>query len=266
MADSELREIRDQALVIAREATALLMSGYRSHPNVTKKGAIDLVTEYDLRAEELLRERLEKTFPAHTVIAEESAGTSNDEYVWYVDPIDGTTNFAHGHPFFAVSLGLCKNSRPIVGVVAAPALQVEWTAARDHGAFRNGARCFVSKTETLNDSLCATGFPYDRRTSDENNLREYNSLLMKVQSVNRCGAASLDMCLVADGTYEAYWEQKLKPWDIAAGIVLVEEAGGKVSNYVGAAANFDELRMLASNGRVHDEMIRALAESRSKIG
>jgi len=266
----ELTAIRDAALGIAREAGTILMSGWRTRPVISKKGATDLVTDFDLRSETLLRERLARAFPAHSVVAEEGAARDvvDDRPVWYVDPIDGTTNFAHGHAFFAVSLGLALRGEPILGVVHAPALQTTYVGAVGLGALRLSATrddevCLPSGTATLDDALLATGFPYDRRVSPENNLREFAAIKLRSQGVRRCGAASLDLCLVADGTYDGYWEQKLAPWDLAGGSAIVRAAGGRVTGYDGAALDLHAGRAVASNGALHDALLAAVAEARA---
>ncbi len=266
----ELTEARDTALAIAREAGALLMSGWRKNPHVSKKGTIDLVTEFDLRSETLLRERLGRAFPDHTIVAEEGAARDvvDTRPVWYVDPIDGTTNFAHGHFFFAVSLGLAVRGEPVLGVVHAPALQTTFSGAVGLGAVRSSATggeepCVPSRTALLDDALIATGFPYDRRVSAENNLREFAAMKVRTQGLRRCGAASLDLCLVADGTYDAYWEQKLAPWDLAGGCGVLRAAGGRVTGYDGVPLDLAAGRAIATNGVLHDALVAAIAEARA---
>lgn len=262
---NELNEILASATAIAAEAAALIMRGFRTRPAVTKKGAIDLVTEFDVASEVLIRDRLGKAFPHHRIVGEESdAGDPNQEsrLVWYVDPIDGTTNFSHGHPFFAVSIALCENGIPRVGVIDAPALGVVWKGAHGLGATRNGAPCRVSEIASLDDALCATGFPYTRRTNRDNNFAEFLALKVRTHGVRRCGAASIDLAFVADGAYEAYWEQTLKPWDIAAGALLVRESGGIMSSYGNAPFDVGNGRVVASNGRVHEELVHILAQTR----
>ncbi len=267
-----LAEIRDTACALALEAGALLREGWRRAPRVTKKGAIDLVTEFDLRSEALLRERLARTFPEHAVVAEEGAArdTHDARPTWYVDPIDGTTNFAHGHFFFAVSLGLVVDGAPVVGVVHAPALGTTWLGAVGAGAVRRGpdgvdVPCVTSTVAALDDALLATGFPYDRRTSPENNLREFAALKLRAQGIRRCGAASLDLCLVADGTYDGYWEQKLAPWDLAGGTALLRAAGGRATGYLGEPLDLRAGRVVATNGPLHDALVAALAEARAPM-
>src|SRR5690606_8221294 len=199
-----------EATRIAEEAGKLLMEGWRGAPAIQKKGAIDLVTEYDLRSEALIRERMREAFPAHAIIAEESEPREVAEWTWYVDPLDGTTNFAHGHFVFAVSIGLAHRGAPTLGVVHAPAISTTWTGSLGRGAARNGRACSTTRASELGESLVATGFPYDRATSPENNLREAAHIIPRVRGIRRCGAAAVDLALVADGTYDGYWEQKLK--------------------------------------------------------
>ncbi|MEM9073254.1 MAG: inositol monophosphatase family protein [Myxococcota bacterium] len=252
------------ALSIAEEAAAIALEGFRRKPSVTKKGTIDLLTEYDLRSEALIRKRLADAFPDHAIVGEEGDNEAIDgRPVWYVDPIDGTTNFAHGHPFFCVSMALWVEGRGELGVVVAPALGVVWSAERGKGALRNGEPCRVSERSTLEDALCATGFPYDRFDDhEEDNLREHRAFLKRTRGIRRCGSAAIDLCSVADGTYDLYWEQKLSPWDMCGGALIVEESGGRLSDYEGQKADPREGRLVASNGRLHDAALKVLAEAR----
>ena len=165
--------------------------------------------------------------------------------VWYVDPIDGTTNFVHGHFFFAASIALYRGLEGIVGVVHAPALGVTWKAARGAGAYRNEVRCQVSSRAKLEEAVCATGFPYDRWTNPDNNHAELAAFLERCRGVRRCGSAAIDLCLVADGTYDVYWEKALNAWDMCAGALLVEEAGGRLSGYEGEPADPRAGRLIA---------------------
>lgn len=265
---AELAHIRDEAREIAEDAATLVLGGYRSGARARKKGAVDLVTDFDLRSEALIRERITRAFPSHAIVAEEGAPTGSGRLVWYVDPIDGTTNFAHGHPFFAVSIALCVDDRPVVGVVNAPALGIIWEGARGEGARRieRGAStpCRVTGETTLSDALGATGFPYDLRTSEENNFREFERFKRSARALRRCGAAALDLCLVADGTYDFYWEQTLKPWDLFAGVLFVEEAGGEVSGYQGEELKPHEGRVVATNRALHASVLRELSLARAK--
>jgi myo-inositol-1(or 4)-monophosphatase len=267
MERSEIEETLEAAEAIAADAAAVLMTGYRSHAEVRKKGAIDLVTDFDLRSEELIRIRLASTFPGHHVVAEEGKDEWPPEtaLAWYVDPLDGTTNFAHGHPFFCVSMGLYRGDEGLAGVIAAPALELTWTAGRGLGAFRNGAPCHVSTTDALSEALCATGFPYDKWTNPDHNEAELGAFLRRTRGVRRCGSAALDLALVADGTYDLYWEQRLSAWDMCAGAVMVAEAGGRLSDYEGGPADPRTGWLVASNGAVHEAAIEVLKGVRQTL-
>ena len=254
-------------LAVARESAAVLMEGYRRPGEVEFKGPIDLVTRWDRASEESLRAALAQAFPGLLLVAEESAGASvPDGLALWADPLDGTTNFVHGHPFFAVSIGLAEGSSLLAGAVVAPALGLEWHAARGHGAFRNGLPCRVSSAASLDRSLLATGFPYDNATNPLDNFAEFAALTKRSRGVRRCGAAALDLCLTADGTFDGYWERFLKPWDLAAGALLVTEAGGRTTDLDGAECDFRGGWMVASNGRVHDELVAALGAVRRDSG
>lgn len=257
----DAKELADIALRIAREGADLAKEGYRSPKEVHRKGAIDLVTEYDTRGEELIVERLSREVPGIPIVGEEGGGQAGAELTFYVDPIDGTTNFAHGHPFWCVSIGILDSAGlPIAGAVVAPALHVEWTAFRGGPALRNGEPCHVSKASKIEDSLLSTGFPYDRRTSPDNNFAQFFALKKRAQGVRRCGSAALDLCLVADGTYDGYWERKLKPWDLAAGACFVVSAGGRISDMQGGPVDIRQGHVVATNGLIHDELIGYLGE------
>jgi myo-inositol-1(or 4)-monophosphatase len=265
----ELLEMLGVARAVAAEAGALVRAGWRTPGAIHNKGPVDLVTEYDLRSEELVRDRLGRAFPDHRVVGEEStaAGTApsgpEPEMVWYVDPVDGTTNFAHGHPFFAVSIGLCRRGEPIVGVVLAPALGTEWCAARGQGATRDGAPCRVSSTQNLLESLAATSFPYDKPAGEKSNFRQFEAFYRRTRGVRRCGAACLDFAMTADGTYGFYWGYDLGPWDACAGALLVEEAGGRVSDVLGGPLYPPAGAVLATNGLMHAAALDLLAEVRA---
>ena len=249
----------------ALQAGELVMKGWRAVGEISRKGRFDLLTEYDLASEELIRKQLSEEFPTHRIIGEEKAESGEGELVWYVDPIDGTTNFAHGHFFFAVSIALYHGSQGLAGVVHAPALGVTWKAAKGIGAFRNGRPCSVSMRGELEEALCATGFPYDRWSNPENNQAELALFLERARGIRRCGAASVDLCLVADGTYDIYWEQGLNAWDMCAGALLVEEAGGQLSTYEGDAADPRTGELIASNGVLHEAAVRTIREARNKV-
>ena len=265
----ELELILDGARKVAREAGALVLSGWRMGGAVHKKGPVDLVTEYDLRSEELVRRRLREEFADHVIVGEEHADqddASAGDLVWYVDPIDGTTNFAHGHPFFAVSLGLCHRGEPIVGVIVGPALGMEWCAARGLGTTRNGSPCRVASTSALGDALAATSFPYDKPAGEKSNFRQFELFYRRTHGVRRCGATALDFAMTADGTYAFYWGYDCGIWDACAGAVLVEEAGGRVTDVFGAVMHPPQGGLLATNGLLHADALDLLREVRAVSG
>lgn len=249
----------------AHDAGAVAMKGWRAGGRISKKGRFDLLTEYDLRSERLIRERLQAEFPSHRIVGEEDAETGAGDLVWYVDPIDGTTNFAHGHFFFAVSIALYRGTEGLAGVVHAPALGVTWKAARGGGALRNDEPCSVSRRNRLEDSMCATGFPYDRWTNPDNNHAELALFLERARGVRRCGSAAIDLCLVADGTYDIYWEKALNAWDMCAGALLVQEAGGRLSGYEGEPADPRSGKLVATNGLLHEEAVQTIGEARHRV-
>lgn len=256
----ELRTILDTALPIARRAGALLLEGWRGAARVSMKAKSDLVTDYDVASEKLIRDGLSAAFPEHVVIGEEGGGERRQGALsWYVDPIDGTSNFAHGHPFFCVSMGLCQGDEPILGIVVAPAIHTEWAGARGIGATRNGAPMRVSTCGAIDDALMASGFPHDRASEPNNNYARFITLDAASHGVRRCGAGALELCILADGGYDGFWELHLKPWDVAAGVCLVREAGGRVSGFEGEEFDLFAGRILATNGALHEPMIRALA-------
>jgi myo-inositol-1(or 4)-monophosphatase len=243
------------------------MNGYRRGGDVTKKGAIDLVTEFDLASEALLTRELAHSFPAIEVVAEEAQGKraierADDRLRFFVDPIDGTTNFAHGHPFFCIALGLCRGGTPIAGVIFAPALDVCWTGGAELGARRNGEPCRVSSRAPLSEALCATGFGYDVVGQGEDNVMEFRAVQARSRGVRRCGAAAIDLALVADGTYDAYWEFMLQPWDLAAGAAIVRGAGGRASDFSGGSLDVQAGAVIASNGLVHEALVEVIRETR----
>ncbi len=261
MTDLDLAQLTAAALEVAREAGQLVLQGWRSRPSYERKASYaDLVTEFDLASERLIRSRLAERTPSIAIVGEEQGGERSEAPTWYVDPIDGTVNFAHGHPCFAVSIGLLVAGQPLAGVVVAPALATEWHGFVGGGAFRNGKACRVSETTELSDALLATGFsPVMRRHgSPEDNVDAFCRVMPQVRDLRRCGSAAHDLCLVADGTYDAYWERKLATWDIAAGTALVLAAGGRLTNLQGAPADLTNGYILASNHHLHDALLPLL--------
>ena len=265
MEKDSLQNILQHAVTLAHEAGQLLMEGYRKRVEITLKGSIDIVTEYDLKCEKMVQQRLNQLFPSHTIIGEELPSIETSSHLtWYVDPLDGTTNFTHGHPFFGVSLGLWMHGQPLLGVVRAPALNLTWSGAVGVGVFRDNEPCHPSNTPSLGEALCATGFAYDRRTNPNDNTAETAAFLKKIRGLRRCGSAAIDLCLVADGTYDLYWERGLKPWDMAAGAALVLAGGGQLSGYNGHPISGPVDQLVASNGKVHKEAIELLTQIRNQ--
>ncbi|APR83220.1 Inositol-1-monophosphatase [Minicystis rosea] len=251
------------ARLVAEEAGALVARGYRSRPHADRKGRHDLVTEFDRASEELLISRLALLTPNVPVVGEEhSSGTTQQRagLVWYVDPLDGTTNFVHGHPFWCVSVGLCEDDRPIAGAVVAPSTALAWVGyvdpeGRASVALRNGQPCAVSVTSALENAMVATGFPAQRDRAPHDNFASFMAVKRTAQAVRRCGSAAMDLCFVADGTYDGYWERSLHAWDTVAGSALVEAAGGKVTALDGGAPNHHVGHIVASNGALHAELV-----------
>jgi myo-inositol-1(or 4)-monophosphatase len=263
----DLRALLKVALDASRAAAALVDKGYRQRPPTEHKRArIDLVTRFDRDSEALLREALTRVTP-FPVVGEETGGRrARGEHAatWYVDPLDGTTNFVHGHPFWCISVGLIAGAEPVLGAVVAPSLHTEWTGLVGDGARRNGEPCRVSDVAHLGDALLATGFPYDRHTTKDNNFDAFVAIKKKAQAVRRCGSAAIDLCLVADGTYDGYWEAKLGPWDVAAGSAVVLAAGGRITGYDGQAVDVTLGSVVATNGRVHAELVSELGAVTSR--
>lgn len=263
------------ALTAAEAGAREVMAGYGNHPKVRYKGAINLVTEFDLKSEEVIREIISKAYPDHLLVGEEegNSGFSQSEYKWYIDPLDGTTNFTHGHPFFSISIGLTGPDhegleRPLVGVINAPALGELYWGYHGGGAFRRlnisgrglvERRLKVTNTEKLRGALLNTGFPYDIFERGGEILHPFGRLVMAARSVRRAGSASLDVAYVAAGLADAFWETGLKAWDVAAGLVLLDEAGGRYSDYRGQPYVLGESRdILGSNNLLHDLILEYL--------
>lgn len=259
---SHLDEMIEVAIDAARQAGALLRTYWERGVVAEYKGAIDLVTEADRASEALILDLLSRHFPDHRFHGEETGENGgHSSHVWLIDPLDGTTNFAHGYPQFSVSLALQIDGQTEIGVVFDPLRDELFTAQRGHGAFLNGRPIRVSATLDLAHSLLVTGFPYDRQTSEHNNIRQHTAFLMRSQGVLRAGSAALDLAAVACGRLDGYWEFKLNPWDWAAGILLVEGAGGRVTDEWGRAVGPKPYAVVASNGRIHGEMLDVLRET-----
>ncbi|HWQ55230.1 MAG TPA: inositol monophosphatase family protein [Bryobacteraceae bacterium] len=245
---------------IAREAGALLARYFERRVAVERKGEYDLVTEADRASEALVVERLRTHYPGHAIVAEEGGGIeSASEYRWYVDPLDGTTNFAHGYPVFNVTLGLERAGEPIAGVVYDPIRDEMFTAERAGGAYLNNHRIRVSSTRRVAEALLSTGFPNHQRSGNYN-IHFYHQLAMATHGVRRSGSAAIDLAYVACGRLDGFWEFGLKPWDLAAGRLIVAEAGGRYTDMDGQPHHIGSAHLLADNGLIHDELLARFGE------
>lgn len=282
---TELASLLPLVQAAARTAAAHALSGFRQPVSIEKKGAIDLVTRFDRETEAILRGELAACAPELPVVGEETGGDARGDAVLWVDPIDGTTNYVHGLPVWCVSVGLSVRRAPVLGVVVAPALGLEWAGWFADGGARHAVRrsatnallggaastvheapCVTSRTDALGEALLATGFPYDLRTSGDDVFGTFAAVHRQSRAIRRCGAAAIDTCLVADGTYDGYWERKLKAWDVAGGGAILRAAGGRVTDLDGGDDFLARGEILASNGPLHDGLARALHAAGSRAG
>ncbi len=240
---------------IAREAGALLYAKFKQGTSFTYKGDVDLVTDADRAAEKLITDRISKQFPGHDLFGEEGTRTNTgSDYRWYIDPLDGTTNFAHSFPVFCVSLGLEFKGERVAGVLYDPTRDELFAAEKGSGMFLNGERKRVSSVEKLAECLTATGFPSHKRHKNPN-IYFYHVITLRTHGVRRAGSAALDLASVASGRLDAFWEFNLNPWDTAAGSLLVEEAGGRITRFDGSPWLIDSRETLATNGIVHQDFL-----------
>ncbi|MEX2304593.1 MAG: inositol monophosphatase family protein [Waddliaceae bacterium] len=249
---------------LAKASGVVLKNYWGKLKNIqSKSNSYDLVTEADQESEAIIIQMIQDAYPSHQILSEESGLTEKKEaeYLWIIDPLDGTTNYTHQYPWFAVSIALYHEGSPILGIVYNPIYEELFEAEKGKGAKLNNQTIQVSKTETLEKSLLATGFAYNRMQTKENNYQEFFHLTNRTQGVRRCGAASLDLAYVAAGRLDGYWERGLAPWDTAAGILLVQEAGGIVSSYENAPFDPYSGRILSSNGKIHDPLHKQLMEA-----
>ncbi len=261
----DLNQALDFAISTVREAGALLRDYYRTGVTVKYKGEIDLITEADHASEALILNRIRSAYPDCAILSEESGASANahaSSAIWIADPLDGTTNFAHGLPIFSVTLALVVDGVVEVGATYDPIYDELYTAQRGQGAYLNSERLHVSAVPTLDTALLVTGFPYDRRTNPNNNIQQFTDFSLRAQGVLRLGSAALDLGAVAAGRLDGYWEWKISPWDIAAGVLLVTEAGGQVTMPDGLPLDLFARSIVASNGLIQNEMIAVLANSR----
>jgi len=248
----------------AREAGEVLRSFHGNLKDIRKKGAIDLVTEADIASEKVVVEIIRSEFPDHAILAEESGKSGGDaRFQWIIDPLDGTTNFSHGLDLFAVSIAFHEEGVPRTGVVYNPATEEFFEAAVGKGARLNGRPLRVSGQNELRESLLVTGFPYNLKEILPQLMGRFTKCLSASQGVRRLGSAAIDLCFVAGGRFEGFWEQNLNPWDTAAGLLILQEAGGKVTDFSGRPFQVDMKEILATNGRIHDAMLALVAEAAS---
>ncbi len=245
---------------IARKAGEVILDGYKNNFKIFYKTNLsNLVTEIDKKSEELIIEFVNKNFSGHSIIAEESGKSQKkSDYLWVIDPLDGTTNFAHGLPLFSVSIGVCKNNETLYGVVYDVMHNKLFAAEKGKGAFCNGEKLSVSTVKQLERSLLVTGFPYDLGRNFDIALNRFGKFLKKSQAVRRLGSAAIDLCYVAEGIFEGFWEEQLNPWDVAAGMLIVEEAGGSISDFNGNKIDLYAKEILATNGHIAEEMIKVI--------
>ena len=251
--------ILDDAVRISRLAGKLLKDSLMTDFSVDLKGEIDLVTEVDRAAQDLIEREILLKYPDHGILSEEDLDiTGPAGYRWIVDPLDGTTNYAHHFPVFSVSIAVASEKEVFCGVVYNPVTEELFKAVKGKGASLNAMPIRVSGTEDLGGSLIATGFPYDIRSTSETNLDHFRNFAPRAQGVRCCGSAALDLCFVACGRLDGFWELNLKPWDVAAGTLIVREAGGMTTDFAGEEISTDGSRVLASNGLLHTQMIEVL--------
>lgn len=247
------------AMDLACKSGSLLKEKFNDTHKIQYKGDINIVTEADKMSEDLIIYEIKRNFPDHGILSEESpAITGTGKLRWIIDPLDGTTNYSHGYPVFCVSIALENDGVIVLGVIYDPMRKDMFVAVRGEGAYLNNKKIKVSSVRNISRSLLATGFPYDIRESKENNLDYFNAMAIKVQAIRRAGSAALDLAYLASGRFDGFWELKLKPWDTAAGCLMVEEAGGVISDISGKKWHLQSPSLLASNGLIHKQMIRVL--------
>ena len=250
----------EKVIEIAGIAGEIVRDGYGKNFEIMLKGSVNnLVTEIDKKSESVIIDYVKKNFNNHSILAEESGQLKTDsDYVWVIDPLDGTTNFAHGLPIFSVSIGVQKNGETICGAVYDVMRDAMYSAEKNSGSYLNGKKITVNTNSDLSRSVLVTGFPYDIAENPNNAVEKFSAFLKKSRAIRRLGSAAIDFCYVAQGVFEGFWEVSLNPWDICAGKLLVEEAGGIVTDFNNNSINIDSKQILATNKFVHQEMLEIL--------
>ncbi|MDO8462027.1 MAG: inositol monophosphatase family protein [Deltaproteobacteria bacterium] len=252
-------KMRQTIRKVAMQAGRIQMKGLGKRHKIHFKGEINLVTEVDFACEKAILKEIHKNFPEHAILAEESGQSANrSDYCWVIDPLDGTTNFAHAYPLFCISVALAYRGEPVLGVVYEPNLGEFFFAEKGKGSFLNGRRIHVSDTTLLKRSLLSTGFAYNIGETYKRSLAQFEGFLVSSQAIRRDGVAAVDLAYVAAGRFDGFWEINLWPWDVAAGLLLVKEAGGQVTLFNGKPFAIEDKEILASNGRIHPDMVKVL--------
>ncbi len=252
----DLNLIRKAGVAAAFQGAQKLASMFGKPHSVRKKGAIDLVTEADLASEQIIIKTLHSRFPEHSILSEESGwNAGSDEHCWIIDPLDGTTNYANGLALYSVSIAFAIGKRTVFGIVLNPETQEMFTAVEGRGAFLNSRSICVSKKETVSESLLVTGFPYDLQNDFDGIMRRLSNCVRSSRGVRRLGSAALDLCFVACGRFEGFWEQYLHPWDMAAGALIAAEAGATITDFSNAEFSLENSEILVTNGSIHKEML-----------
>lgn len=256
----DIEKIKQVGIAAACEGGKVLRKHFGNLRSIRKKGAIDLVTDADVQSEAVIIDTIARTFPGHGILAEESGARAGSGGRWIIDPLDGTTNFAHHLPLFCVSIAFAVEDDILAGFVLAPLLEELFVGVKNQGAQLNGTPISVSTTPTLVDSLLVTGFPYDHRAGFDAMINRFARGLTATQGVRRLGSAALDLCYVANGRFDGFWEQHLKPWDTAAGTIVAAEAGARTTVFSGAPYAIDQDEIVSTNGIIHDELLNLLGQ------
>ena len=255
----DLNLIKQVGVAAAYHGAAVLQKHFGHLSVIHKKSAIDLVTEADTQSEAAILQTLKSHFPSHTIVAEESGVNEGvADAKWIIDPLDGTTNFAHNLGMYAVSIAFALHGKLVLGIVLSPTTQELFTASADNGAYLNGHPIQVSSITTLDESLLVTGFPYNLKACLPDLMQRFENILTAGQGMRRLGSAALDLCYVACGRFEGFWEQNLKPWDTAAGVLIAQEAGAVITDFDNQPFDVDKKEILATNGHIHQEMLSLL--------